>query len=412
MQSTLMPLDEAKKKIAQVIENTNFLPESLLLPIDEVIDHILAENIIAPIPVPAFDNSAMDGYAFKKTENTVLHCVGQCFAGEIFEAEIKPGECVAIMTGAPIPKGADTVVMQEQTERYQNDVTLLNVVNLGANIRKIGIDIELGETILKQGKRLSPSDIGLLASLGIDKVMVYKPLNIALFSTGNELQVPGEKLKKGCIFDSNRFAIEAILKRLGVNVINLGIIPDSREALSAAFIQAGNLADVVISTGGVSVGEADYTKEILTETGEIAFWKLAIKPGKPLAFGQLTKIKKDNQPIFFGLPGNPVSALLTFHQIALPCIQRMAGECLTDDFILSSKTRTALNKKPGRTDFQRAKLITDAQGQVFVEQKGDQSSALLSSISTANALLILEQDRGNIDINEEVMVKPFDRWLI
>lgn len=408
----LMPLDQALKTLHASVHCV-VEPESEA--ITDALDRILADNIISTINVPSFDNSAMDGYALRAADldqSKTLTLIGKSFAGSPFEGQIKAGQCVRIMTGAQMPDGADCVVMQENTRADHQIIHFLTTPKAQDNVRPLGNDIALGDCLLKKGRRLSPSDIGLLASLGLEQVSVYKPLKVALFSTGDELRLPGQSLEPGCIYDSNRFAVAAMLKRLGCAVKNLGIIADDPEQLRAAFIESAKDCHAVISSGGVSVGEADYTKDILDELGQINFWKLAIKPGKPFAFGRLNnQPENSNQPAFFGLPGNPVSAMVAFHQLALPCIQILSGERLTEPLQLSLPAQKTLKKRPGRTDFQRGQLSCDSKGNTALESTGDQSSGMLSSMSQANAYIILEQERGRVEPGEWVRVVPYDRWI-
>ncbi|MCV6614837.1 MAG: molybdopterin molybdotransferase MoeA, partial [Cellvibrionaceae bacterium] len=319
-----MPLEQAQERLLGAIEA---ISHTQTLAIEQALDRTLAETVSSPIDVPGFDNSAMDGYALcfagaSAAADSQFTQVGKSFAGDPYDGPLVPGQCVRIMTGAALPTGAQAVIMQENTEFNEDSeqLTLGQACKQGDNIRRRANDIARGTEVLAQGRRLNPADLGLLASLGLAQVEVYRPIKVGLFSSGDELCMPGQPLEPGCIYESNRFVVKAILARLGAEILDLGIIPDRTDALEAAFLQAASECDAVISSGGVSVGEADYTKTVLDKIGQIDFWKLAIKPGKPFAFGSI------NGTPFFGLPGNPSSAAVTFHQLALPCLQKLAGE--------------------------------------------------------------------------------------
>jgi len=376
--------------------------------------------------VPGYNNSAMDGYALRAEDQgneSGFKIVGTSFAGEPFLGRVNTAECVRIMTGAEMPDGSDSVIMQENAQRQGETVSFSTVIQKGDNVRLMGNDISIGDTLLSAGRRLSPTDIGLLASLGLPKVEIYEPIKVGLFSTGDELRLPGETLQRSCLYDSNRFVIAAMLKRLGCEVLNLGIIKDDPVALKEAFKQACEKCDAIITSGGVSVGEADYTKEILDELGSINFWKLAIKPGKPFAFGSIqndnvspappqkgSNRKANPATVFFGLPGNPVSATVTFHQLALPCLQIMSGETTYDPLTLTLPANTGFKKRPERTDFQRGKL-TLRNGNSELNTTGNQSSGMLTSMSQSNCYVVLDSDQGDVSAGEPVTVIPYDRWL-
>lgn len=404
----LMPLDVALEKLHSSVECVARV-ESVTL--ENALDRILAEDVVSSIMVPGYDNSAMDGYALRAEDlanSNNLKQVGKSFAGAPYLGDVAVGDCVRIMTGAEMPMGLDTVVMQENTSADGNNISFHSSPRKGDNVRLAGNDISTGDTLLKAGRRLSPTDIGLLASLGLARVKVRTPIKVGLFSSGDELRLPGQTLERGCLYDSNRFVIAAILKRLGCDVLNLGIIKDDPAALKQAFEKACDECDAVISSGGVSVGEADYTKDILDELGEINFWKLAIKPGKPFAFGKISH--QGRETVFFGLPGNPVSATVTFHQLALPCLQIMNGEVRPEPLTLSLPVDKGLKKRPGRTDFQRGKLELTAQG-LTANSSGVQSSGMLTSMSNSDCYIILENERASVNSGEFVTVQPYDRWI-
>jgi molybdopterin molybdotransferase len=396
----LMPIEQAKR----IIEDTvSPITDITLCDLGDAIDRVIAKDIISPINVPAYDNSAMDGYALRYDDflvSNILTVVGKSFAGNKFNGCIKKGECVRIMTGAEIPQGADTVVMQENTVANDDQITF-NSASKGDAIRPAGDDIKQGAVVLCVGDRINAIDIGLLASLGFGRIPVYRKLTVAVFSTGDELLAAGEPSRNDRIFDSNRPMLLAMLSKMGVDTIDMGIIEDDKTKIKTAFEYANEHADCVITSGGVSVGEADYTREILEEYGNVDFWKLAIKPGKPLAFGRLSA------SLFFGLPGNPVSSAVTFDQIAAPALAILAG-CKPQAPVMLPATATSIFKKrPGRTDYQRAHYFINDIGQVSVEAFGSQSSGVLSCFRKSNCYAVLKNERGRVSIGETVNILPF-----
>lgn len=407
----LMPVTDA---LAQMLAEVNTVTETETLPLAQTLDRILATPIYAAINVPAYANSAMDGYALRAADATLqtpLQLIGKSLAGHEFEGTLQPGTCVRITTGALIPNGADCVAMQENTRRDNDSIHLTKTPQSGENIRLCGEDIAQGDLVLPQGQRLGPVDIGLLASQGIAQVKVYRRLRVAVLSTGDELVAPGQPLPKGHIYDSNRYGMIALLQRLNVDVIDIGLIPDQPDAIRHAFQTAAERADAIVSSGGVSVGDADFVKDMLSETGQIHFWKVAIKPGKPFAFGKLY------QSHFFGLPGNPVSAMVTLHQLVQPVLQTMAGERSDTPLTLRVKAGSRFNKRPGRSDYQRAVLnseravLNSEEGENQVSSNGAQGSGVLTSFTGANCYVVLERERGSVTPGEWVTVVPFDRFI-
>jgi len=398
----LLPLTEAIQRMQQAVTPVQG-DEHCALPM--LLDRVLSQPVTAGFDVPGHDNSAMDGYALRAQDaSRPLKRVGQSLAGHAFEGRLGAGECVRIMTGATLPSGADTVVMQENAIAEGDLITLTQTPRPGDNIRRAGEDIARGSEVLPEGKRLGPVDIALLASMGLATAQVRRRLKVAVLSTGDELIPPGKPLKEGHIYASNRYGIVAMLQRLNVEVEDFGLIPDRPEAIRSALEQAGQSADAIISSGGVSVGDADYVKDILAELGEINFWKVAIKPGKPFAFGKLGSC------VFFGLPGNPVSAMVTLHQLALPILRRMAGEQPEPNLTVSAIAQGDYKKKSGRQDFQRATL-TLVDGKNCISSNGPQGSGVLTSFSGANAYAVLEQERGRVEAGETVTAIPFDRFI-
>lgn len=399
----LMSLDTA---LNEMLSRVTPLTAQETLPLVQCFGRILASDVVSPLDVPGFDNSAMDGYAVRLADiasGQPLPVAGKSFAGQPYHGEWPTGTCIRIMTGAPVPEGCEAVVMQEQTEQTDNGVRFTAEARSGQNIRRRGEDISAGAVVFPAGTRLTTAELPVIASLGIAEVPVIRKVRVALFSTGDELQLPGQPLGDGQIYDTNRLAVHLMLEQLGCEVINLGIIRDDPHALRAAFIEADSQADVVISSGGVSVGEADYTKTILEELGEIAFWKLAIKPGKPFAFGKLSN------SWFCGLPGNPVSATLTFYQLVQPLLAKLSGNTASG-LPARQRVRTAspLKKSPGRLDFQRGVLQRNADGELEVTTTGHQGSHIFSSFSLGNCFIVLERDRGNVEVGEWVEVEPFN----
>ncbi|MFC3190000.1 molybdopterin molybdotransferase MoeA [Pseudocitrobacter faecalis] len=402
----LIPLDDA---LSQMLGRITPLNTSESVPLVQAFGRITARDVVSPLDVPGFDNSAMDGYAVRLSDiatDAPLMVAGKAFAGQPYHGEWPAGSCIRIMTGAPVPAGCDAVVMQEETEHTDAGVRFIAPVKAGQNIRRRGEDIANGAVVFPAGTRLTVAELPVLASLGIPEVEVVRKIRVALFSTGDELQLPGQPLGDGQIYDTNRLAVHLMLEQLGCEVINLGIIRDDPEQLRQTFIKADSEADVVISSGGVSVGEADYTKTILDELGEIGFWKLAIKPGKPFAFGKLS------HSWFCGLPGNPVSAALTFYQLVQPLLAKLSGSTgATQAPRLRVRAASRLKKSPGRLDFQRGILQRDANGELTVSTTGHQGSHIFSSFSQGNCFIVLERERGHVEAGEWVEVEPFNHLL-
>ncbi|UVC30623.1 molybdopterin molybdotransferase MoeA [Pantoea sp. SOD02] len=402
----LISLEDAQQKM--LLQLTP-ISDSLNVSLFEAAGRITAKPINSPLDVPSFDNSAMDGYALRLADiapDRVLPVAGKAFAGAPFNGAWPAGSVIRIMTGAPIPAGCDAVVMQEQTEQRDGGIVITAPVQAAQNIRRIGEDIQAGKQVLDAGVRLGAAELPLLASLGIAEVSVLRKLRVAIFSTGDELQAVGQPLAEGQIYDTNRFTVALMLDKLGCEVIDLGVIADDQVALRTAFTEADRQADVVISTGGVSVGEADFTRAMLEELGAITFWKLAIKPGKPFAFGRLAN------SWFCGLPGNPVSAAVTFYQLVQPLLATLTGQT-TRIMPLRQRARATqrLKKSPGRLDFQRAILSRGDDGVLEVRSTGAQGSHVFSSFALANCFVVLERDRGDVEPGEWVEIEAFNTLL-
>ena len=366
---------------------------------------ILSAAIQANVDVPPYNNSAMDGYALRYADlatHDPLNIIGTALAGHPFNGTVQAGECVRIMTGAMLPEGADTVVMQENVTRHAAQIQITGKLKAADNVRYTGEDIRADHPLLPAGRRLNAADIGLLASQGIAEVSVLRKPKIAFCSTGDELQSLGQALQAGQIYDSNRYTLNALLQALDVDIIDLGVVRDTPEAVAQAFQQASSIADVFITSGGVSVGEADYVTDTLKRMGEVNFWKIAFKPGKPLTFGKLNKTCW-----FFGLPGNPVSVMVTFLLFARPAILKLRGETapLLPEYqaICTSK----LKKSPGRKDYQRGICEQDANGQWTVKTTGNQGSHVLTSMSQANCFIVLPLESGTVEAGSTVTIIPF-----
>ncbi|ALP63541.1 molybdopterin molybdotransferase MoeA [Paraburkholderia caribensis] len=390
----------------------------------DALNRVLAQDIVSPIDVPAHDNSAMDGYAFAgaalevrtgvpdEKRELVLSVAGKAFAGHPFAGSIERTQCVRVMTGATMPAGCDTVVPQEAVTRDGDTIRFAaSPLRTGANRRLAGEDLAQGAVALKAGRIVRASDLGLLASLGIGEVSVRRRLRVAFFSTGDELRSIGQLLDPGCVYDSNRYTLFAMLKRLDVDPIDLGVVRDEPAALEEALRTAASSADVVITSGGVSVGEADLTKQMLRMLGDVVHWSLAMRPGRPLAFGRIWSGGKPGagEPaIFFGLPGNPVAVMAAFYQIVREVLLRMSGATTHPVPLIRAACVDAIRKRPGRTEFQRGIAQRDAQGTWRVTPTGSQGSGVLSSMSEANCFIVLAHDQGDLDPGDAVDIMLFD----
>ena len=382
------------------------------VPLRSALGRVLARDMVSPISVPTHDNSAMDGYALRGADlrpdaPTVLAVAGTGLAGQSFEGTAGPGECVRIMTGAVMPAGLDTVVPQEFVKAEGGRIAIpAGAVQPGDNRRLAGEDLARGEAALSAGRVLKPADIGLLASLGQAEVPVRRRLRVAFFSTGDELRSIGEPLEPGCVYDSNRYTIHAMLTRLGVELLDLGVVRDDPAELEAAFRSAARAADAVITSGGVSVGEADHTKQVMARLGEVAFWRIAMRPGRPMAFGRI--VSEGRTAVLFGLPGNPVAVMVTFYAFVRDALLAMSGAGPAMLPMLSARCTEPIRKKPGRTEYQRALVTRAADGDWDVALTGAQGSGILRSMSVANGLVVLRHEQGSVARGERVDVLPFD----
>ena len=411
-------VDQARAAIAAALRPIAALET---VAIGQALGRVLAVDVISPIDVPAHDNSAMDGYAFASADLlsdavTTLRPVGTLYAGAPYAGKVGAGECLRIMTGAVMPAKLDTVVPLElcRTEGTPEAATVHidpGVMRAGENRRRRGEDLTAGRPAVRAGRVLKPADMGLVASLGLAEVQVLRRLRVALFSTGNELRSLGQPLDPGSVYDSNRYSLLGAVQRLGMEVVDLGLVADDPAALQATLQRAVTEADVVLTSGGVSMGDADYTREVLARMGEVAFWKVAMRPGRPFAFGPLGPVGRgpEQAPVWlFALPGNPVAALVTFYAFARDALLQLAGAEATPLPVLQARCTTAIRKRPGRTEFQRAVLEPAATGGWQVRLTGSQGAGILRSMSEANALVVLRHEQGSVAEGELVDVWLFD----
>ena len=415
-----LPVAQAQDFIARLVPRVQAVEQ---LAIRSALGRVLARDIVSPIDVPAHDNSAMDGYALRSAEllpgtDTLIGLAGTAFAGAQFSGGVPAGQGVRIMTGAVMPVGLDTVVPQEFT-RTDDDGRIripAGTVAAGDNRRLRGEDLARGEAALQAGRILTPADLGLLASLGQAEVPVLRRLRVAFFSPGDELRSIGEPLDEGCVYDSNRYTIWGMLQRLGVEVLDLGVVHDEPAALREAFTQAAANADAVITSGGVSVGEADHTKQVMKQLGEVLFWKIAMRPGRPMAIGRIG-IRPDaegrigepgHQAMLFGLPGNPVAVMVTFYAFVRDALLAMSGATPQPLPLLRAVSTEAMRKKPGRTEYQRGIVSQASDGRWQVRITGAQGSGILRSMSEANGMVVLHHGQGHVAAGELVDVIPFN----
>jgi len=405
-----MPVDRARELIRTFLSPVTVTER---VHIRQALDRILAADIASPHDVPGHDSSAMDGYAVRfadlaRDSETVLVRVGESFAGRPSPTTVGPGQCVRIFTGGVVPAGADTVVMQERAHAEGDRVRIAvgAVPKAGTNRRFAGEDLKRGEVVFEAGQRVRAAELGMLASLGIGEVTVYRKLRVAYFSTGDELRSVGSALGVGEIYDSNRYTLHGMLAHLHCEAIDMGVVPDDPGALERAFANAAASADVVITSGGVSVGEADYVKKLLDNMGEVVFWKIAMKPGRPLTYGRL------GDAHFFGLPGNPVAVMVTFYEFVQDALRILQGQRAIAP-LPTFKVRLAapVKKARGRTEFQRGVLAPDGAGAWTVRATGNQGSHILSSMSRANCFIVLSADTGDVDAGQEVDVQLLEGLL-
>ncbi|MBK5205216.1 MAG: molybdopterin molybdotransferase MoeA [Polaromonas sp.] len=407
----------------------------LELPLFEALGRVLADDVISPFDVPPHDNSAMDGYAFdgqqlRPDRALELQVVGTALAGKAWQGSVKTGQCVKIMTGSVMPQGLDTVVPQElvtlnQTGEASRITVPPGLLRAGDNRRLRGEDLMQGKPALQKGVLLTPARLGLAASLGLDTLRTWRPLRVAYFSTGDEILSLGEAPREGAVYDSNRYTVIGMLSRLGCQVIDMGVVRDDPALLEAAFTRAAAQSDAIITSGGVSVGEADFTKAMMKKLGDVAFWRIAMRPGRPMAVGRILPIKFASRPIpagisgyinnsnpdgavLFGLPGNPVAVMVTFLAFVRPALLRMMGANAAPAPLLKARSSEEIRKKPGRTEYQRGWVSSAPDGSLQVKSTGSQGSGVLRSMAEANGLMVLHHTQGNVAVGDEVDVMMFD----
>jgi molybdopterin molybdotransferase len=378
----------------------------------DALGRVLAQDVVSPISVPAHNNSAMDGFAFDATQLQAdqplsLRVVGTALAGKAWQGKVNAGECLKIMTGAILPDGLDTVVPQEFCQVVSaHDVTTVtippNILKAGDNRRLMGEDLMQGQPALAAGQHLTPAALGLIASLGLPDVRVHRRLRVAYFSTGDEVLSLGDAPREGAVYDSNRYTVFGLLTRMGCDVIDMGVVRDDPALLETAFAKAALEADAIITSGGVSVGEADFTKAMMKKLGDVAFWKIAMRPGRPMAVGRIGK------SVLFGLPGNPVAVMVTFLAFVRPALLRMMGSTARPAPLLRAKSLEPLRKKAGRTEYQRGFVSSASDGTLQVRTTGNQGSGVLSSMVQGNGLIVLHHGQGNVAVGDEVDVMMFD----
>lgn len=378
----------------------------------DALGRVLAADVISPISVPAHNNSAMDGFAFDATQlqadqPLTLRVVGTALAGKAWQGKVNAGECLKIMTGAILPDGLDTIAPQEFCQvDSAHDVTTVtippNILKAGDNRRLLGEDLMQGQPALTVGQHLTPAALGLVASLGLPDVRVHRRLRVAYFSTGDEVMSLGEAPREGAVYDSNRYTVFGLLTRMGCEVIDMGVVRDDPALLEAAFAKAALEADAIITSGGVSVGEADFTKAMMKKLGDVAFWRIAMRPGRPMAVGRIGK------SVLFGLPGNPVAVMVTFLAFVRPALLRMMGSTAKPAPLLRAKSLEPLRKKAGRTEYQRGFVSSAADGTLQVRTTGNQGSGVLSSMVQGNGLIVLHHSQGNVAVGDEVDVLMFE----
>jgi len=397
-----MPVAKARAFIHQFLAP---IEGTVRVPIRSALGRVLAEDVPSPVDVPAHRNSAMDGWAMRAADlkadgEATLEEIGTSFAGKPFTGRVGAGQCVRIMTGGVVPEGADTVVMQERAKANGKSVAFGGGNKPGQNVREAGEDLKRGSIALKKGRIVRPAELGLVASLGIGELAVYRRLRVAFFSTGDELKSIGTTLAEGEIYDSNRYTLHGMLTRLDCEVLDMGVVRDDPQLLEAAFREAAANADVVITSGGVSVGEADFVKTMLGRLGEVVFWKIAMKPGRPLAYGRIGPAH------FFGLPGNPVSVMVTFYQFVRDALLVLMGaDPVAPVPTFRAECTSKLKKAPGRTEFQRGILSRAPDGSLTVKPTGEQGSGILKSMSDANCFIILDDATGNVEAGTTVEVQ-------
>jgi molybdopterin molybdotransferase len=399
-----MPVAQARRYIRNYLEPVR---ETEQVELRASLGRVLARDIISPCNVPNHDNSAMDGYAFNADDlqpgETQLEVIGTAYAGRPFAGTAGKGQCIRIMTGAVMPAGTDTVIMQEKVEVTGNRIRFMEQPKRHMNKRYAGEDLKQGQVVLPAGRLMRAADLGLVASLGIGEVEVYRKLRVAFFSTGDELASIGKPLEAGQVYDSNRYSLYGMLERMGVELFDMGVVRDDPTLLEQALTDASDKADVILTSGGVSVGEADYMKQLLEKLGQVVFWKIAMKPGRPLAYGKVGNAH------YFGLPGNPVAVMVTFYQFVREALLVLMGQPEPAPLpMLRAVCSETVRKAPGRTEFQRGVLYPDTDGSWKVRPTGNQSSGVLRTMSEANCFIVLDPATGNLEAGSLVDVQVLE----
>lgn len=403
---TMLSVEESRARILAQIDP---LDAAETVPLKQALGQIVASDILSPVNVPQHTNSAMDGYAIRGDDlgRDAYQVVAQVMAGHHYNQPLLPGQAVRIMTGAPVPQFADTVIMREQAHQEGDQVHFdcaRNTIKRGQNVRQAGEDLALGQAAIQAGTKVTAPELGMIASLGLDTVTINRPVKVAVFSTGDEVQHPGEAQRANCIYDANRYTLHAMLTNIGCEVVDLGIIEDSEAALETTLRQATQHADLILSSGGVSVGDADYIKTVLNQLGQINFWRINMRPGRPLAFGQI-----QNTP-FFGLPGNPVAVMVTFLQFVEPAIRKLQGHQWQPQ-ILAARAAEPFRSRPGRTEYSRGIYQPDANGRFTVKSAGQQGSGILRSMSEANCLVEITPEQPGAETGDMVNIIPLEGRL-
>jgi len=403
----LLPVEDA---LARINAQLSPVTETELLPLRDALGRVLSDDVISPINVPGYTNSAMDGYAIHSADipregEASLTVIGTAWAGKPFTRAILRGQAVRIMTGAMLPTELDTVVIQEHVRAEDDKVTIDAFVEAGKNVRQAGEDVCIDEVIMQAGIALEPAHLGVLASLGIASVAVVRRLRVAFFSTGDELRSldkhAGQQLAAGELFDSNRYTLFGMLSRLGIDIIDLGVVADDPDETRSTLLTAAETADVVLTSGGISAGDADFVTKVFHEIGQVSFWKLAMRPGRPMAFGNI------DQSLFFGLPGNPVAVMVVFYEFVQPALKRLMGRKQTETPQFQALCQSRLRKSEGRTEYQRGVLSHDEQGRLLVSSTGKQGAGRLSSMLVADCLIVLPPGVDSVAPGDYVQVQPF-----
>ncbi|MFK7858871.1 MAG: gephyrin-like molybdotransferase Glp [Granulosicoccus sp.] len=408
----LLPVPVARERLFSSLKRSVQVED---ISLNYAFGRVLARDVVSTMNVPSQTNSAMDGYAISAASiptvgEAHLHLAGTAWAGKPFTGSVSTGEAIRIFTGAILPTGTDTVVIQEHVRDAGTQVVIDSDVVGGKNVRHAGEDIELGQSVLVAGRKLEAADIGVVASLGITCVTVYRPLKVAYFTTGDELRslsehIPGEALPAGMLFDSNRHTLACLLQSMGVEAIDLGIVRDNENETRDALEQAARVADVIVTSGGVSAGEADFVTRVFHELGSVRFWKLAMRPGRPLAFGSV------GDAAFFGLPGNPVAVMVTFLEFVKPAIRYLSGMDEIEPVTLPAISESTLRKPAGRVEYQRGIMRVNGEGRLVVASTGKQGAGRLSSMSKANCLIVIDAEVDGVKPGDKVGVQPFHGLL-